>query len=281
VAPFRFDRLLTLYFFRPIQKLFGNREPHVSVLMYHSISEPIASRRHPYYETRTSPVIFREQMRFLHDDGVTTLFPNEIFPWLARADASSNAVCLTFDDAYEDFLTAAFPVVREFGLKSTVYVPTGLVSGTGPNGLKILSWSQIQYLSKEGVHFGSHTVSHPNMARLSETELIWELEQSKKSLTDVLGKKIEDFSHPFAFPEKNKAYIDFYSKTLCSVGYRTGMTTIIGSTEIINNALMICRLPANNYDDSSFFYAKLNLSYDWVHHLQASTKAIREFLHIR
>ena len=203
---FRIDRFLTLYFFRPLIAVKGNREPFVPVLMYHSISELPSRSSHPYFEIRTSPPVFRTHMEYLHNQGFTTLFPSEILPWLNSSNVSSRpAVCITFDDAYEDFLTAAFPVLEEFGFKSTVYVPTGLAGKMGPNGTKILNWDQIRKLSDKQVNLGSHTVSHPEMRGLSEQQLCSELFESKRSLQDLLGKAVTDFSHPFAFPEHNRS----------------------------------------------------------------------------
>lgn len=270
--PFRLDRFLTLYFFQPILRLMSHGEPRVPVLMYHSISELTENRRHPYFEIRTSPKVFHAQMTLLRDLGYTTLFPSEISSWLKSATANSKAVCLTFDDAYEDFLTAAFSVLQEFGFKSTVYVPTGFVGNSGPNGEKVLNWDQIRRLAEAGVNFGSHTVSHPEMRILSQDEIRRELFESKQSLENALSQSIGDFSHPFAFPEHDSIYIESYRLHLKENGYRTGATTIIGSVKRSDDPLIIKRLPVNDFDDYSFLAAKLKSSYNWLHQAQLLRK---------
>ena len=275
---FRLDRFLTLYCFQPLIRIKGNREPFIPILMYHSISELPFRSRSPYYEIRTSPSVFQAQMQYLHDTGFTTLFPSEIIPWLNSPNSSSKrAVCLTFDDAYENFMTAAFPVLQEFRFKSTVYVPTGLVGSTGPNGIKLLGWNQIRELSQMGVNFGSHTVSHPEMKKLTEEQLNFELIESKKSLEDSLGKAVPDFSHPFAFPEKDAAYIKSYRRLIDKSNYVTCMTTIIGSVKRSEDPKMMPRLPANDFDDLLLLSAKLNSSYNWLHRFQLSLKAFRQW----
>ncbi len=244
--------------------------------MYHSISDVSSSPRHPYFETRTSPPTFRRHMIFLRDAGFKTLLPSEILFWLASpAAATRRAVCLTFDDAYEDFLTAAFPVLEEFGFKSTVYVPTALVGERGANGLKLLTWLQLRELVHAGVNVGSHTVSHPEMRTLSEAEIRRELMDSREALEDSLGTEIRDFSHPFAFPERDYSYVEMYRRNLDATGYRTGMTTIIGTVSQREDRLAIKRLPANDFDDPDFFLAKLNSSYDWLHQAQSISKVVR------
>ncbi len=272
----RLDRIFTLYFFRPVLRMVGNREPHVPVLMYHSISELASMPRHPYFEIRTSPSVFRVQMQFLRDADFATLLPSEVFDWLVTPEAASRrAVCLTFDDAYEDFLIAALPILQEFSFKSTVYVPTGMVGNSGPNGLKLLDWPQIRTLGLAGVNIGSHTVSHPDMKTLSRSELKREIVESKKNLEDKLGLKIQDFSHPFAFPEQSSSYVDSYRELLLEGNYRTGMTTVIGSVRKGDDPLMIRRLPANDFDDNKLLAAKLDSSYDWLHQIQILSKTIR------
>jgi peptidoglycan/xylan/chitin deacetylase (PgdA/CDA1 family) len=244
--------------------------------MYHSISELTAGWSHPYFETRTSPAVFRAQMMLLRDSGFTTLFPCEIAPWLKTASSNAKAVCLTFDDAYEDFLTAAFPVLQEFRFKSTVYVPTGLTGTIGLIGLKLLGWPQIRELAQAGVNFGSHTVTHPEMKTLSDSEVCRELDESKLSLEDALGQSIRDFSYPFAFPEHHRSYVEGYRRHLLATGYNTGMTTVIGSVRKSSDSLTMHRLPANDFDDTRFLAAKLNSSYDWLHQIQLSSKIIRQ-----
>jgi len=65
VTDFRIDRFLTLCVFNPISRLLRRK---TAILMYHSISGGIQNG-HPYYQTRTSPGVFAEQMRFLHENG--------------------------------------------------------------------------------------------------------------------------------------------------------------------------------------------------------------------
>jgi peptidoglycan/xylan/chitin deacetylase (PgdA/CDA1 family) len=65
---FRFDRLLTLYFFGPVAGLFAPRKGiRIPILMYHSISDD-PETGHPYFWINTSPARFAEQMKFLHEN---------------------------------------------------------------------------------------------------------------------------------------------------------------------------------------------------------------------
>jgi len=62
----RIDRLLTVYVFRPLARLRQPRGLRIPILMYHSISDE-PETGHPYYWINTSPALFAEHMKFLHD----------------------------------------------------------------------------------------------------------------------------------------------------------------------------------------------------------------------
>jgi peptidoglycan/xylan/chitin deacetylase (PgdA/CDA1 family) len=263
------DRFLSLYLFYPLLRFRPVDKPKVPVLMYHSISDTNSHTRRPYYEVHASPIVFRAQMAMLKEAGYASLFPCEIHPWLNSPKAKTGrAVCLTFDDAYEDFVSNACPILDSFGLKSTVFVPTGLVGGRGPAGHRIVSWAQIHELAQAGINIGSHSVHHPAMETLHEKTLRQELLDSKSSLENYIGREICDFSHPFSFPELNATYVNKYRHLLAECGYKTGMTTTIGCVYQGDDIFTIRRLPINDLDDSRFFKAKLNAAYDWVAMIQ-------------
>ena len=65
-----------------------------------------------------SPERFKRFMEWLKRGGYSSALPSE---WDERA-ATNRRVILTFDDAYEDFMSNAFPVLNRLGLKATVFV---------------------------------------------------------------------------------------------------------------------------------------------------------------
>ncbi len=58
------------------------------------------------------------------------------------------------------------------------------------------------------VAIGSHTVSHPVLARLDEKAQLREIQSAKLQLESVIGRSVPTFSYPFG------AYADFNSATL-------------------------------------------------------------------
>jgi peptidoglycan/xylan/chitin deacetylase (PgdA/CDA1 family) len=61
---------------------------------------------------------------------------------------------------------------------------------------KPLSWRQICEMSEEGIEFGSHTVSHPFLTNLTDSEMRNELLESKNTIERKLGKSVKCIAYP-------------------------------------------------------------------------------------
>ena len=68
-----------------------------------------------------------------------------------------------------------------------------------PGGLHhgfMMTWDQVRALRKAGHTIGAHTLSHPNVAHLSQSEARFEIIECKKTLEEELGEQIDHFSYP-------------------------------------------------------------------------------------
>lgn len=164
----------------------------VDILMYHSISD----RGGP---TSIAPRIFKEQMAALASSGRPVVGMDTLLgqTWPARA------VVVTFDDAFQDFADAAWPVLKEHGFPALVYVPTGRV-GASENWVgaltpprPLMDWTTIRQLAIDGVTFGNHTISHPDLTSLDEDALERELSVSRSVLEQELGQSVTHFAPPY------------------------------------------------------------------------------------
>src|SRR5208283_3111951 len=162
----RLDRLTTLYLGLPITKIVGPKSgTRVPILLYHSISENLFGKSHPYSHINTSPNVFQQQMRWLKQAGYRSIELSELIRGLEDGTDLSKTVVITFDDGYQDFLTDAMPVLKQFGFTATVFLATGRIQETSMRfeGVDYLTWGDVRELHKEGIQFGSHTVTHPDL----------------------------------------------------------------------------------------------------------------------
>jgi peptidoglycan/xylan/chitin deacetylase (PgdA/CDA1 family) len=273
----RLDRLTTLYFGLPISKMVGPKSgTRVPILMYHSISDNLFGKSHPYSHINTSPEVFRRQMRCLHQEGYRSIGLNELIKGFEVGLDLTKTVVLTFDDGYQDFLTEAMPILKQHGFMATVFLATGRIQQTSMRleGVDYLTWNEVRELHQEGIEFGSHTVTHPDLRCLGPEQIEYELGYSKEVIEQQLGTAINSFAYPFPFPEENTDFTRLLLDELENQGFENGVTTILGRASLRHNRFFLPRLPVNTWDDQSFFRAKLVGGYDWAHWPQWFNKLI-------
>jgi peptidoglycan/xylan/chitin deacetylase (PgdA/CDA1 family) len=272
------DRTVSVYLCHPFTRgrNGGRRRLRIPILMYHSIREG-QEGRHPYYETNTSPRVFAQHMKFLHENGYRALSLDKALQTLTKGDSSLKSVVITFDDGFADFYSHAFPILSEHGFTATMFVVTGLLKTqrTCFKGKECLTLSEVRELHSQGISIGSHTVTHPDLKLLPQDEVENELSGSKKTLEDALGAPIKSFAYPFAFPEADRRFVSRLADLLNKCGYENGVTTILGTAHPGANRWFLPRLPVNTWDDPAFFQAKLEGAYDWLHRIQLASKILR------
>ncbi len=288
---FRLDRFLTLCIFRPLSRLSRSKGLHIPILMYHSISD-VPESGHPYYWTNTSPARFAEHMKYLYDNKYNVISLSEATNLLSSGNSinSMNSIgpaalrpkyaVLTFDDGFADFCINAFPLLSKYRFNATVFLPTGFIGRerTSFQEKGCMTWDEIRQLTKAGVSFGSHTVSHPQLKKLSEKEIEYEIKLSKEKIEDETGTTVYSFSYPFAFPQEDRNFVIKYKKELIEQGYHIAVTTTIGRAAVDDDLLILKRLPVNNCDDRRFFHSKLEGAYDWLYKPQHFYKIINRIL---
>lgn len=277
MALWQIDRFISLWITRPLRRLFPRRARRIPILMYHSISDAAGFVTHPYYRTATSPRVFAKQMALLYQAGYRTTTLSAAVEQLRQGKGKPRkTVVLTFDDGFEDFYTTAYPVLNQYGFSASVFLPTAFVADAPLTfqGMGRLTWPQVRELSTVGISFGSHTETHAHLAAISPDRMTQEIFRSKQTIEARLGVQADSFAYPYAFPETLGAFKRRLCRTLADAGYKTGVSTVIGSASASHNPLLLPRLPINSYDDSELFCAKLEGAYDWLHWPQYLSKYV-------
>jgi peptidoglycan/xylan/chitin deacetylase (PgdA/CDA1 family) len=115
-------------------------------------------------------------------------------------------VVLTFDDGFEDFYTAALPVLQAHRFAATLYVVSGCVGGTsrwladeGEGERRMLTWGQLREVADAGVECGAHSCTHPQLDVVSRARARAEIVRSRRELEDGLGRAVHSFAYPHGY----------------------------------------------------------------------------------
>ena len=92
-----------------------------------------------------------------------------------------------------------------------------------PNTL--LAWEEIRQMSRQGITFGAHTVTHPVLSSLPVPRLEEEILGSKKTVEKRLQRPIQHFAYPFG---KKADFSAEAKQVVQSAGFLTAVTTISG-----------------------------------------------------
>ena len=171
-------------------------------------------------------------------------------------------LAVTFDDAFENFLTVAFPELQQRKIPSTMFVISGALGRAfGPLNAaeKVMTTEQLTALPGELVTLGSHTQTHPFLPELEETRARQELCESKAMLEKLLQREIPTFSFPFGGFSQRLVQI-------CrEVGYRRVFTTLPEFTYSLGSeAFLVGRVRVDPSDWPSEFRMKACGAYRWL-----------------
>jgi peptidoglycan/xylan/chitin deacetylase (PgdA/CDA1 family) len=168
----------------------------LSVLLYHHIGIPKPETKH--LALTVTPEKFRRQVRWLRWRGYTAITPTQWLEWCAtRQPLPKKLVMFTFDDAYADNCTHAFPVLERYGFPSAVFVISGRVGGVASwDGLPLMTAQQIQHWSEHGVEIGAHTRTHASLTDVSDDVVADEVEGCKDDLMKA-GLTARSFAYPY------------------------------------------------------------------------------------
>lgn len=186
----------------------------VVILMYHSIST------RPTY-LAVPPDEFEAHLRYITLRGWRTVFASELPAALA---AGEPAVCITLDDGYEDNYTTAFPLLKKYGCKATIFIVTGTLgqsfNASGENFV-LMTESQVKDLEASGLaECMPHTHSHVPLKGVERSEVDQELSRSKSAVETLTNKPASVFAYP-------KSKIDLPAKEAVKAA---GFSLAVGGT---------------------------------------------------
>lgn len=183
-------------------RLFAPPAKGLRILMYHKLNITKA-------DILTVTVAeFSKQIHYLTEEGYTFL----TFQDLINAHASFSllprkAVVLTFDDGYQNNFEYLLPILKQQGIKATVFLPIDLIGKENEwdgGGEKLMDW---ETLKKAASHFeyGMHSFRHQSMAQMTEVEFRQDIESCLETLHRHDLPFIPVLSYPYGrFPKDRR-----------------------------------------------------------------------------
>ncbi len=146
---------------------------------------------------------------------------------------STNNCLLTFDDGCRSFFTHVLPILDESGIKTTVFPVAGYLGMPSKWDIMPVFYhctkSELRTISERGHEIGSHGMTHTDLTLLGNSDLLYELNDSKKLLEDIIGKEVNAISFPYG------SWNERVWEQAKSAGYRFG--TIYRKHRHVNQAL--------------------------------------------
>ncbi len=229
----------------PIAEHYSEKKIQVPIVLYHHI-RPITPDMNALAKgLSVTPEVFDRQLEYLEKNEFSTITLDQFYSALiGKESLPEKSIVLTFDDGYKDAYTYALPLLEKHHLKGVAFVITQAV-GTS----EYLTWDQIREMDKSGVfEIESHTLTHPELPKLSHKKMKKELEESKKILEEKIEKPIEFFCYPYGR----------YSKEIVKeAGYKGAFTTHYGTTHTLPSIFETTRVRLTNDDVGENFEKKI------------------------
>lgn len=214
------------------------RTARVPVLMYHYLSIPPDDANIYRRDLSVSPELFARQLDAIQAAGYTTisLYDLQANLW-EGTPLPEKSVVITFDDAYRDNYTNAFPLLRQRGMIATIFVVTDFMDEERP---AYLTWDMAREMLAAGISIESHGRNHISLKNQSQDYLVWQALGSLETIQYELGVRPRFVSYPAG---------EFDDQTIAifqSANYWAGFTTIQGATHSTDDLFRMHRVRVRN-----------------------------------
>ncbi len=146
----------------------------IPVFMYHTIGIPNSAWQ--WSELTMHYTIFEKQIVYLKNKGYRTVHLNELYEYIFNGkQLHPKTIILTFDDGYADNYVYAYPILKKYDFKGTIFVNPQFVDKKSYKRLKyndptyeanydtsgFLTWDEMREMESDGtIDIQSHALTH-------------------------------------------------------------------------------------------------------------------------
>lgn len=158
----------------------------IPILTYHCIDDTIFGSKYLF----VSPAEFDKQMKYLKASGYTPITFRDIeLPSELRK--ISKPIVITLDDGYEDNYTNAYPILKKYNFKATIFLVSDFIGKA-----HFLTVPEIKGMM-DLIDFEDHTKTHAHLTKLTPDNVNKEFTESVSAIEAITNKKVIAASYPF------------------------------------------------------------------------------------
>lgn len=137
------------------------------------------------YDKRTKKLLYIASLKDLETFSLTDCYP------------SKDIVLLMADDGWDDNYNYLFPIVKKYRIPFSLAIISSKVSQLPSEINNFANESEIKdMIDSKLIYIASHTISHFDLRKLPEDQVKVELCDSKRSLEDMFGIRINSIVYP-------------------------------------------------------------------------------------
>jgi peptidoglycan/xylan/chitin deacetylase (PgdA/CDA1 family) len=240
----------------------------IPILAYHSVGDMPPHK--DLKRLNTPPNLFEQHLEYLANSGYRVISLDDLENCLKENKLNRfKTVVLTFNDGYKNWYENVLPILGKYGYPATMFIVSEYLDCKDPfvwieDGLRYgapLSTLEIKEMLKHNFTVGSHSLSHPDLTKLTHDDCIREIGKSKKKLEELFGKPVDYFAYPFGARVHITKEIKEHVR---DAGYKSALSNIMGRNENDNDLYALKRIRIDWSDNISRFRLKLIGAYNWL-----------------
>ncbi|MBL1219262.1 polysaccharide deacetylase family protein [Chryseobacterium sp. L7] len=193
--------------FRFIKRSLGfSQSGSVRILMYHKVlpEKEISGKDF----LTVSAEALEKQFQYIKSH-YNTLFFND----LTTCCQLKHKLILTFDDGYLNNLQYLVPLLEKYGLKATIFIPTGIIQNHEADANReMMTFEEIRSLNPEYVEIALHSHAHRNYSQISLEEAADDIHENIRILEEKAIPFTRVLAYPYGkFPKKREQKRAFFS----------------------------------------------------------------------
>lgn len=234
----------------PIQRFFLKNK--FTCLLYHDIHPELKS------DIIIQVQMFREQLKFLKNTGYNFITLYQLLSFLEDGNPlPEKPVLITFDDCYKGFSSLAVPILSEFEIKASFFIPTKDVDTQNKNN-GTLSYPELREIVNAGHEIALHSHSHFDFKKNS-TEAITNdvlLNMHELKLNHIPFQPV--LSYPFGSRPSGTANFSKMQEALSQIGIKAAFRIGNRINKIpVKNNFLLNRIDVKGTDSFALFKMKL------------------------